>query len=167
MASPPKQLFNYCRIIPVVIFLFVFQGISHAQIVTPSVVNTNGFTKNMADGFITISIGELAVQTLIGLRGIITQGFLQPELQPPCLDFELDYYPNPVYDFLTIRDTACGKIINEIEVFDLLGNQVLRTRLISQEADLRLLGVGVFIIRGYSVVGEALGIFKIIKIEGQ
>jgi hypothetical protein len=144
--------------------LISFQGVVYAQVVTPSVVNTNGFSKVLENGFITISVGESAVQTLNGVQGIITQGFLQPEFEPPCSDFELDYFPNPVSDILTIRDTACGRIINRIEVYDLLGNLVLLIKLVNREADLRLLGNGIFIVRCYSISDNVLGTFKIVKV---
>lgn len=164
MASPPKLATNYCGILAVAILLFAFQGVLHAQVVTRSVVNTNGFSKVLDDGYVTISVGESAVQTLNGVAGIITQGFLQPELEPPCSDFELDYFPNPVSDFLTIRDTACGRIINRIEIYDLLGNRVLELKLINREADLRTLGIGIFIVQGYSMSNNILGTFKIVKV---
>ena len=147
-----------------VIIMLVFSGTSKAQIMTPTVVNINGFTATMPDGYITISVGESAISTLNGLSGIITQGFLQPELEPPCSDFLLNYFPNPVADILTIRDTECGRIVNKIEVYDLLGNEVLQETLVNREADLSGLGVGIFIIKGYSVFGQLLGTFKIVKV---
>ena len=164
MASPPKHVFIYYRITLVAILFFVFQGIVKGQIINPSVVNTNGFTKGFTSEFVSVSIGELAITTLHGSSGIITQGFLQPEIKPPCSDFELNYYPNPVSDFITIRDTACGRIIHKIEVFDMMGNQVLLARLVNREADLRSLGLGVFIVKGYSSTDEVLGTFKMVKI---
>jgi len=164
MASPPKLATNYCRILVVAVLLISFHGVLFAQVVSRSVVNTNGFSKVLDDGYVTISVGESAVQTLNGFTGIITQGFLQPELEPPCSDFELDYFPNPVSDYLTIRDTACGRIINRIEVYDLLGNQVLKIKLINREADLRTLGIGIFIVQGYSMSDAVLGTFKIVKV---
>ncbi|NNF22411.1 MAG: T9SS type A sorting domain-containing protein [Saprospiraceae bacterium] len=164
MTSPPKLATRYCRLVSVLILLVSFHGMSYAQIVTRSVVNTNGFSKVLDNGYITISVGESAVQTLNGVAGIITQGFLQPELEPPCSDFELDYFPNPVLDFLTIRDTACGRIISRIQVYDLLGNQVMERKLVNREADLSLLGNGIFLVQGYSMNDTVLGTFKIVKV---
>ena len=165
MTLPPKVAFKYYRIILMLAMIISFHGILVAQTVTPSVVNTNGFSKDMENGFITISVGESAVTTLNGVTGIITQGFLQPELEPPCSDFELDYFPNPVSDLITIRDTACGRIIKEIEIFDSMGNQVFKRILSNREADLTLLGIGIFIVRAYSQGGEVLGTFKIVKVS--
>ena len=138
-----------------------------AQPVTPSVVNINGFSAELPDGYLTISVGESAISTLNGLTGIITQGFLQPELDPPCSDFQLNYFPNPVTDRITIRDTACGRIIHSIEIFDLLGVKLFETKLINREADLTSLGTGIFIVRGYSMYEQLLGTFKIVKVTGQ
>ena len=104
MNLPPKLASYYWRIIHALIIIFSSYGILSAQVVTRSIVNTNGFSKVLDNGYVTISVGESAVQTLNGVQGIITQGFLQPEFEPPCSDFELDYFPNPVSDNLTIRD---------------------------------------------------------------
>lgn len=148
----------------VILLLLIFASI-RAQPVTPSVVNINGFSAELPDGYLTISVGESAITTLNGLSGIITQGFLQPELDPPCSDFQLSYFPNPVSDRITIRDSACGRIIHRIEVFDLLGAQILKTRLVNREADLTSLGTGIFIVRGYSMYEQLLGTFKIVKVK--
>lgn len=165
MTSPPNHANIYYRLISVGVLLLIFHAISIAQEIYPSVSNTDGFYKKTDNGSIAISIGELAVSTINGSAGIITQGFLQPEIQPPCSDFDLDYFPNPVTDFITIRDTACGKIIHRIEVFNMVGNYVMGVRLVNREADLSNLRVGLYIIRGYDATDKVLGTFKIVKIK--
>jgi len=164
MALAPKIKSIYWLLFSTIILVSISITKGHSQAVKPNVINTAGFMKNVADGFISISIGEFAVKTLEGTSLIITQGFLQPETELPCSNFELDYFPNPVTDFITIRDAECGLPIHDVEVIDLFGKSLFRTTLTNRRADFRSLGVGIFIIRAFSESGSILGTFKIVKI---
>ncbi len=163
-ASPNHSCNKYYLGLVFVFFQGLFGGYGYSQVVTPSVLNFSGWDFTQHTGMMTISLGEVAVHTISGNGGIITQGFLQPEIRPPCSDFKIGYYPNPVIDFITIRDEACGKLIKSIEILDMYGKQVIRTRLDNRTADLRLLSIGLYIVRAYSVQEDVLGTFKIIKI---
>ena len=147
-----------------VFFQSLFGGYGYSQAVTPEVLNFSGWNYELHAAIMTLSLGEVAVHTITGKEGIITQGFLQPEIKPPCSDFKIDYFPNPVVDFITIRDKACGKLIDTIEIVDMYGKLIMRIRLDNRTDDLRLLSSGIFIVRTYSIQEDALGSFKIVKI---
>ncbi|MCH7514634.1 MAG: T9SS type A sorting domain-containing protein [Bacteroidetes bacterium] len=165
MAASPNHSCNKYYLSLVFVFFQSFSGgYGYSQVVTPDVLNFLGWNYEQNTAIMTISLGEVAVHTISGNGGIITQGFLQPEIKPPCSDFKIDYYPNPVIDFITIRDEACGKLIDTIEIVDMYGKQIMRTRLDNRTADLRFLGVGLYIVRTYSAQEDALGSFKIVKI---
>jgi hypothetical protein len=135
----------------------------HAQRVDPQLLNTSGIALVQKDFKGYLSLGEIAVTTLEGPGGIITQGFLQPEVNKPCDELLLRYYPNPVANEITILDDACGRRIVEIHVFDTNGRRVNNYVLKNRTANLDLLVPGVFLVRAYGVNQRFLGSFKIVK----
>lgn len=97
-----------------------------AQKVSPQVTNQAGFdllpAKILA---ITISIGEPAIATFVTDDFTLTQGFLQPEIEP-CGEFELTYYPNPTQDDVTVEALGCDIKIRSMQLIDVWG-RVLTT----------------------------------------
>ena len=145
------------------IFVSQFTGLVHGQSAITQLVNPFGTEVNIPDLLGYFSVGEAAISTIDGPGGIITQGFLQPEINQPCSDFLLDFFPNPVSDKITIRDTECGKIIESIKLYDTYGKWVATYRLINRQADLTSFVPGVYLVRAYGTTNEFLGAFKIVK----
>ncbi len=117
------------------------------QSVAPSVNNLAAIEVKLSDTFISTSIGEPAITTIGSKNGIITQGFLQPEILP-CVDLAFKYYPNPARDIITIEAYGCEVKIESMEVIDLRG-RLLTTALPTKTNELNLgdLAQGVYLIR--------------------
>jgi len=111
----------------------------------------------------SFSLGESAITTIKGPAGIITQGFLQPEVKKPCNTFLLNYYPNPVNDMVTILDSACGRLISTIMVYDSYGKWIESTVLDNRQANLANLTPGIYLVRAFDKNDEFLGAFKVMK----
>lgn len=146
-------------------FMASVGGVS-GQRIDPSVRDVASFDWQNGTVSTTFAIGEIAIRTIAGANSTITQGFLQPETQVPCSEFELSYFPNPVRTVITIRDDACGKPIRSIEVYDTFGRWVDTVELDNRQADLELLTPGVYLVRAYGFSKVFLGAFKLIKTGG-
>lgn len=103
-----------------------------------------------ADNFIQ-SVGEIYViptdpdQNNSGTMGMLYQTVLQvlgvSELEKETVKI----YPNPTADFVYVKLNSKSKI-DEVEIFDLAGRLVLKTKLQSDQLDLRSLNQGVYMI---------------------
>lgn len=97
-----------------------------AQRLSSQVTNQAGYdllpSKILA---VTISIGEPAIATFVTSDFILTQGFLQPEIEP-CGEFELTYYPNPTQDEMIVEAFGCDLKIQSMQLIDVWG-RVLTT----------------------------------------
>ena len=135
------------------------------QRITPVVINFSGDSYVGSFSVVSMSLGEVAVTTLVGGSGVVTQGFLQPEVDVPCRDFQLDYYPNPVTDNLTLRDTECNQLIRYIEVIDMQGRLVERLVLQNRQADLAVIMNGVYLVKAFGYSENLVGTFRIAKVR--
>jgi len=137
-----------------------------AQIVTPAVTDAHSYNYGKNGVFVDMSIGELAITTIASSSQIITQGFLQPiNIEYPCDEPELIYYPNPVVDIITIEATECDVHVSYINVYDLFGKLVLVADATENSIDLAPIGVGVYLVRVFANDNQLLGTIKIIKIS--
>lgn len=103
-----------------------------------------------ADGF-AHSVGEIYViptnpdQAGSGTMGMFYQSVLQilgiSELEKD----HVKIYPNPTADFINVKLSSKSKI-EGAEIYDLSGKLVLRTKLESEQLDLRSLPQGVYMI---------------------
>lgn len=166
MVMPPNRYLN--KLGP---FLFVFillngTGLTtHAQRVTPEVINYSSWTHSESFSFVSVSFGEMAIKTISGPGGIITQGFLQPEVEEPCSELKIDYYPNPVHDIMTILDSECNRFIEKVEIIDTYGKLVRTNILDNRRVSFKLLAQGVYIVRAYGANNDFLGSFKVIRVS--
>ncbi len=121
---------------------------AHAQrSIAPSVNNLAGIDSKLSDTFITTSIGEPAITTIISKGSIITQGFLQPEILP-CTNLAFNYYPNPARDIIVIEAYGCEVKIESMDIIDLWG-RLLTTAKPTRNNELNLgdLAQGVYLIK--------------------
>ncbi|MFZ1808843.1 MAG: T9SS type A sorting domain-containing protein [Cyclobacteriaceae bacterium] len=137
---------------------------SYAQFDSPSVPNAVGFELSMENSSITISIGEPVINTLISTSSVITQGYLQPILNTPCVGTQFTYYPNPAKDHLIIEAAGCDDQISSVQIIDLWG-RVMDT--ISPKEDNRIelgeLSQGLYVFKVF-LKGGVSGSFSAIKI---
>jgi hypothetical protein len=105
------------------LILFVIPSFGEAQLVSRQVTNQAGFDLTASNLVVTVSIGEPAIATFINNDYILTQGFLQPEIEP-CGDFELTYYPNPTYDDVIVEALGCDIKIQSMQLIDVWGRVI-------------------------------------------
>ncbi|MEZ4976227.1 MAG: T9SS type A sorting domain-containing protein [Flavobacteriaceae bacterium] len=87
---------------------------------------------------------------------IVSNSLSVEDLMP----YNLKIYPNPAKDFVKL---SASQPISKIEVFDILGKQVLRETInsIRTEVNIANLPKGLYIMKVF--IGETIGSFKIIK----
>jgi len=134
------------------------------QRVMPSVTNMAGFDLSASGLVTTLSIGEPAIVTLASEHGIITQGFLQPEILP-CNDLAFSYYPNPTPGEMTIEAFGCEVKIVSIETFDIWG-RLVSTLVPSKDNKIQLghLSQGVYLLKTFLTNGD-VRVVEIVKVS--
>lgn len=130
----------------ITLFLFAVPLFGFAQ----SLIGNINSGAVSADNF-THSVGEIYViptdpeQNNSGTMGMLYQTVLQvlgvSELEKETVKI----YPNPTADFVYVKLNSKSKI-DEVEIFDLAGRLVLKTKLQSDQLDLRSLNSGNYII---------------------
>jgi len=132
-----------------------------AQTIEPDLTNTAGFNAIMDGTSVSSSLGEPATTTLTGIRSIITQGYLQPELFTPCNSIQFLVYPNPFIDVITIEVENCDQPLHSVVVHDLNGREMVKKPLLGNQINLGILPVGIYLVQGLTENGTQLGSFKI------
>ncbi len=136
-----------CTISILTVVLCFVTGLAQAQTVRPWVVNNAGGLLQNGSLNVEWSLGELAVATLTTPNQILTQGFLQPQLDSMTNvsnvweGGEIWIYPNPVSAFLFI-ETSRTDIVSAY-IYDVLGRLVLETNF-TPELDVRALPKGMY-----------------------
>ena len=146
------------------LILVVVSGPLSAQEISSSVVNNTGFEfTESSELILSSSLGETAVATLSAGDVILTQGFLQPELQLPCGDLEISFFPNPVIDEIEMEVLNCNAQLTRVEVFDLFGKSFRFDIEDEMRVDLSDLSTGIYIVKAYTDRGVNQS-FKIAKV---
>ena len=152
------------RFVLLVLGVSAWYGDLVAQQITPELSASWGWFANIDDQQFDMSVGELGTTTITNGSYTITQGFHQPiDLFTPCAEFQLSYYPNPVRDRITILSTGCDLELGFIEAYDTFGKIISSGATEGNQVDLTALGVGVYLLRAYTVDMQAIGTVKIVK----
>lgn len=126
---------------------------------------------------ITLSwtIGEGVIETFSNNEIVLTQGFQQPSLKVTLIDesdninFQLNLYPNPTKDFLTIEMQSENEIACTAELFDMSGKLLLRRLLKGSELkeiiDLTNYSSNMYILRIIDKKNKLLKSYKVQKIH--
>ena len=90
-------------------------------------------TKNVNNGFVQCTVPAT------------TTGFVQRKNSEDAIHI----FPNPATDklYLTYRDANFSNLLNEIQIFDMQGNEVFHTHQLVTNIDLNKLSVGVYFVR--------------------
>ncbi len=97
--------------------------------------------KSATQGGLSFSytIGESVITTLTGNSRILTQGFHQPELCMPVsthnldlADWDIEVFPNPTADILTVRYATEKSRPLHATVFNLYGQVLIANQVLSQ-----------------------------------
>ena len=119
-------------------------------------------------GVNSITIGEIAVNTIVNANFILTQGFLQPNFSPLNViaspNFPIKVYPIPTVDYLTLELFSKNPEYYSSKIIDNLGRVVFESQNLSQKNNFNIsnLIVGEY----YLVVKDNFGntnSFKILK----
>ena len=100
------------------------------QELSPTVLNVAGTTMQNGSFGLEWSLGELAVSSVSGPNEILTQGFLQPQIEGPSFttnpldEYKVLIFPNPVQDDLNIETDYPD--FTQIIVQDMLGRTALQ-----------------------------------------
>lgn len=146
------------------------------QSLSPTVIATAGGNLSNANVSLSFTAGEVAVTTLQGTSLILTQGFQQPfeldvagAVNDLSVNWTVQAYPNPVFDYLTIRFELDKPIEIIIDVTDILGRtQILMNRSMitpgeTRELDFTGLSNGIYIMHLTTPDRKTRQTFKIIK----
>jgi hypothetical protein len=119
-------------------------------------------------GVNSITIGELAITTIVNSNFILSQGFLQPNFSPLNIivspNFPMKVYPIPTVDYLTLELFSKNPEYFSSKIIDNLGRVVFESQNLSQKNNFNIsnLIVGEY----YLVVKDNFGntnSFKILK----
>lgn len=154
------------KAVVLIFFIFFFTSFfSKSQDIGPEVVNSIGISNSAANFFVDISIGETAVITLSSSSVIITQGFLQPESVGPCGEFELEFYPNPTKDVITIRLINCPEVLEKVSFFDVFGKHLSDIPVLNQRVNLEPLSSGLYLGKVFTDNDVFAGVIKVVKMQ--
>ncbi len=102
------------------------------------VISSTGKTATQGGLTFSYTVGEPSITTLAGSSRIVTQGFHQPELCQvvsthnfDLANWNVEVFPNPTSDFLTVRYSTEKGITLHATVFNLLGQVMLDNRLLA------------------------------------
>lgn len=148
------------------VFLLIFVQTSDAQNLSPTVLNSSGGVIQNSAISLEWSLGELAVSTIGTPSNLLTQGFLQPNLNIVGTEDLFDesrfaVFPNPVSGFLALRTDI--QDIKTIQVHDVFGRLAVQSHF-QPVLDLNNLDSGVFIVTLFNGRNQFLHSFKICKI---
>jgi len=149
------------------ILLFSYACLS-AQNISQQVLNSNGKTVSLKTIELSWSVGEPATATLNNSTIILTQGFLQPDvhihnsgIETINVSSDISVFPNPVHDQLFIRGNS--DIIENMCLYNALGQRILEQRFESQILDMSILKPGIYFINLTTHDQKEVHTFKIIK----
>ncbi len=140
--------------------LFVIPGFGFAQSaignINSGAVSTDNFSHSIGEIYVIPDNPDLAGS---GTMGMLYQSVLQVLGVSEAEKDHVKIYPNPTTDFVYVKLSSKSKI-DDVEVYDLSGRLVLKTRLESEKLDLRSLNQGTYMI---SFKNPDLKPIKIIK----
>lgn len=151
------------------LYIIIFGGLSpmvFSQTIQPFVVNTTGGSIGNTEILIEWSLGEMSITTIGNSSHLVTQGFLQPNLEKQVategivIAADILAFPNPVTDYLYLSAKNSEKW--QIEIFDVAGKMIIRTDF-QPKLDLQSLKPGLYIVSLLDRKGLPLTSFKIIK----
>lgn len=98
----------------------------NAQSVSPEILSSGGDYFVSGGNQLEWTLGEVAIETYNGSGSILTQGFHQTDVSVVSIDdfnsfVNVDVFPNPVLDRLSIDLSKSGINSYELKLFDLNG----------------------------------------------
>jgi hypothetical protein len=139
-----------------------------AQNTTPQVLNATGNTTFLKTMTISWSVGEENIATLSASNMVLTQGFLQPDVNPHYSGIEsisvsddISVFPNPAHNTLVIKES--NENIELVSVTNVLGQRVLFKKFDNSPLDISMLNPGIYYVNISGYNQQINHTFKIIK----
>ena len=121
------------------------------------------------------TVGETVIATLSSDNRILTQGFHQPEQtkivsvgDPDFVDWDIQVFPNPVTDVLTVRVSADKGNALRVTVVDLVGSVILQEEILAEpdgsQVDCRSWQPGVYFIVLRDPAGRGMASTRVVKL---
>ncbi len=159
------------KIILIVIMTLGF-NIAYSQSIELSVISTSGEYFQGTNATLSWTLGEPVIETYSNGNAILTQGFQQSNYIINSINnltadaFQINIYPNPSTDFINI-DFSQKPTCLYIEMFDLLGKQILKKELVNlnEYIDLTNLAASEYFLKITTKEGKIIKTCKIIKVE--
>lgn len=158
-----------------VLFAFILFGYVIPQSKTLEVNPAAGDEFTASDITLNWTIGEGIIETFSNNEMVLTQGFQQPSLkitvveESDKIDFQINVYPNPTKDFLTINLLSENDISCTTELFDMSGkllfSKIFKGREITENVDLTNYSSNLYILRIIDTNGKLVRTYKIQKIQ--
>ncbi|MCD4680029.1 MAG: T9SS type A sorting domain-containing protein [Bacteroidales bacterium] len=155
--------------------LFILFGYAFPQSKTLEVNPAAGDVFTGSDITLTWTIGEGVIETFSNNEMVLTQGFQQPSLkitvveESDKIDFQINVYPNPTKDFLTINLVSKNDISCTTELFDMSGkllfSKIFKGREITENIDLTNYSSNLYILRIIDNRGKLVRTYKVQKIK--
>lgn len=157
-----------------IVFFFSLSTYSFSQQTDHSVLSAGGDISKSSNITLEWTLGELAIETAVGIDKMYTQGFHQPLLisklktpTEPITGYVVTIFPNPVISIVNINIQS--KIDSKVylKILDLKGHVVYTnstySKLSSIKVDMRALASGVYFLTVTSASGITIGTYKIVK----
>lgn len=151
----------------IIILIFFLVG---SMVSAQEVVSSNGDSKSAAGVEVSWTLGEAAIETLIGSSNTLTQGFHQTKLTVTAVGdilfpgLEIKVYPNPTPEIITIQ---FSEYIENAQyyLFDLTG-KLLENKLINSadtEINMKRFASGQYILKLTDMSKQPIQTFQIVK----
>ncbi|MCH8318194.1 MAG: T9SS type A sorting domain-containing protein [Bacteroidetes bacterium] len=156
----------------IVFGLFVSNFIC-SQSLSPEVIANSGGYYSSTNATLSWTIGESIIETSSNLNNILTQGFQQSSYSVTAIeeylnsDYNINVYPNPVNEFVTINISSEKQIQLTVELKDLKG-KILVTKIINGnnlQIDLSQFANSIYFLKISTTEGKMLKSYKIQKVN--
>lgn len=147
---------NLSNRICIVLSLILLNICVNAQLASPSLVSNSGASFQSDEIIIDFAIGEIMTETFESANLILTQGFLQPDINTSigiklkASDFEYNIYPNPAinYFYISFNQSTFNDELNLL-IYDIDGRIVVKDKIVmvAMKVDIANLNPGTYLIK--------------------
>ena len=121
------------------------------------------------------TVGEVVISTVSSDERSLTQGFHQPEQtqlvsvsDPALADWNIEVFPNPVSDWLTVRFSLEKGDRLSVNVFDVAGKAILLNQILSEpdgsQIDCSRWQPGVYFLQVFDPVSRANATLRLVRL---
>jgi hypothetical protein len=145
-------------------------GSCYGQSMDQNVIGSSGAEYTGGNASISITVGEVVIETVSNSTNVLTQGFHQPDLavsgiQDLSPDISVSVYPNPTISCLTIdMEQVDDNVL--VEIMDANGKTVHESSVNSKTViDVDHLASGIYFLNLRNAQNQLLKSFKVQKVK--